>query len=405
MPDTVWTAPNIATMSSEAATPYGAISDGAIVVRDGRIAWIGPESELLPEWAAVPKTPAKGRWLTPGLIDCHTHIVYGGNRAREFEMRLEGATYEEIARAGGGIVSTVAATRSTSAEVLVEDAQARVAGLLSEGVTGIEIKSGYGLDTATEIKMLEVASAIGERCPVDISRSFLGAHALPAEYAGNADGYIAAVCEEILPAAHALGLVDAVDGFCESIAFDNAQMRRVFEAAAALNLPVKLHAEQLSDLSGAALVAEFGGLSADHLEYLSEAGVRALAASGTVAVLLPGAFYCLRETKLPPINALREHGVPIAIATDSNPGSSPVGSLLLMLSMACTLFQLTPEEALRGVTSHAAQALGWQDRAGTLEAGKDATFVAWDIETPAELAYRVGHNPCVQVVRRGRLST
>ena len=402
--DSLWTNARIATMVQAGEDPYGAVADGAIAVAGGVIAWIGPTAALDRSQAeGVPVHDAGRSWITPGLIDCHTHIVYGGNRAAEFEQRLNGATYEEIARAGGGIVSTVRATRQASVDALVESALPRVRSLLREGVTTIEIKSGYGLDTATERRMLQAARRLPDHLPVDVATTFLGAHALPPEYAGDADGYIDLVCGEMVPAVAEAGEADAVDAFCESIGFTRAQTERIFQAAHDHDLPVKLHAEQLSDLGGAALVAEYGGLSADHLEYVGEDGVRALARAGTVAVLLPGAFYFLRETQLPPIDLFRRHGVPIAVATDCNPGSSPVTSLLLTMNMACTLFRMTPAEALAGVTRDAARALGLQDRIGTLKAGKAADFALWDIGSPGELAYPAGFNPCRAVVKKGAL--
>jgi imidazolonepropionase len=389
-------------MGAHPAVPYGAIDDGAIAVRGGRIVWVG-ERRALP-----PGTPddsrlqsAGGRWITPGLIDCHTHLVYAGDRAKEFEMRLNGASYEEIARQGGGIVSTVKATRGASEDALVECSRPRLRALVAEGVATVEIKSGYGLDLDTELRMLRAARRLGALEPVDVMTTFLGAHALPPEYAGRADDYIDFVCGEVLPEVTAARLADAVDAFCEGIGFTVEQTQRVFEAARKHALPVKLHAEQLSDLGGAALAARFGALSADHLEYVSELSVKEMARHGSVAVLLPGAFYFLGETRVPPVDLFRRHGVPMAVATDSNPGSSPVCSLLLMLNMACTLFRMTPEEALAGVTRHAATALGIADSAGTLEVGKRADFVIWDIDHPAELAYRVGFNPCRGIVRRG----
>jgi len=323
--------------------PYGLVEDAAIAIRSGKIAWVGPRAQLPAEHADLPRTEFAGRLVTPGLIDCHTHIVFGGNRAREFEMRLNGASYEEVARAGGGILSTVRATRAASEQALLDDALPRVDALIAEGVTTLEIKSGYGLDRDTELTMLRVARKIERQRPLCVRTSFLGAHAVPPEYAGRADAYIDDICLPTLQAAHAEGLVDAVDGFCESIAFGPTQIARVFDAARALGLPVKLHAEQLSNLGGAALAASHGALSADHLEYLDAAGVRAMAEADTVAVLLPGAFYSLRETQAPPIDLLRAHGVPMALATDCNPGSSPVTSLLLMLNMGCTLFRMTPQ--------------------------------------------------------------
>jgi imidazolonepropionase len=400
--DSVWVDARIATMGAQTTVPYGAIDDGAIAIREGHIAWVG-ERRALPAGAPDDSRvqSAGGRWITPGLVDCHTHLVYAGDRAREFEMRLNGVSYEEIARQGGGIVSTVKATRQASEDALIECSRPRLHALIAEGVTTVEIKSGYGLDLDTELRMLRAARRLGEVEPVDVVTSFLGAHALPPEYAGRADDYIDFVCGEVLPEVAAARLADAVDAFCEGIGFTPEQTQRVFEAARKHALPVKLHAEQLSDLGGAALAARFEALSADHLEYVSEASVKEMARHRSVAVLLPGAFYFLGETRLPPIELLRRHGVPMAIATDSNPGSSPVCSLLLMLNMACTLFRMTPEEALAGVTRNAATALAIGDSAGTLEAGKRADFVIWDIDHPAELAYRVGFNPCHGIVRRG----
>ncbi len=400
--DSLWTNARIATMAAVSDDPYGAIEDGVIAVAGGEIAWIGAAADLdRAQVQGVPAHDAGGAWIVPGLIDCHTHAVYGGNRAAEFEQRLNGATYAEVAQSGGGIVSTVRATRQASVDELVESALPRLRAILGEGVTTIEIKSGYGLDTATERRMLQAARRIPDHLPVDVETTFLGAHALPPEFAGDADGYIDLVCREMIPAVAEAGEADAVDAFCESIGFTRAQTERVFRAAHDCDLPVKLHAEQLSDLGGAALVAEYGGLSADHLEYASEDGVRALAEAGTVAVLLPGAFYYLRETQLPPVDLFRAHGVGMALSTDCNPGSSPVTSLLLMLNMACTLFRLTPAEALAGATREAARALGRQDRIGTLEPGKAADFALWDIGSPGELAYPAGFNPCRAVVKNG----
>ncbi len=406
--DTLWINARLATMAPggpHGAAPYGAIEDGALGIRGGRIVHVGPLADLPapPERLARDVINADGGWITPGLIDPHTHIVYGGDRAAEFELRLEGASYEEIARAGGGIVSTVAATRAADESVLTEAAHRRLERLAAEGVTTVEIKSGYGLETATEAKMLRVARRLERLMPLTIRTSFLGAHAVPAEYEGRADAFIDLVVEEMLPAVAAEGLADAVDAFCETIAFSPAQVARVFDRAQRLDLPVKLHAEQLSDQGGAELVARYGGLSADHLEYVGAAGVKALAEAGSVAVLLPGAFYFLRETRLPPVDLLRAHGVPIALATDSNPGSSPVLSLLLMLNMACTLFRMTPEEALAGVTRNAARALGLGDSHGTLAPGKTADFALWDVGRPAELAYGIGANPCRAVVKGGEV--
>ena len=378
---------------------YGELLDAAIAVKDGRIAWIGPGDELPASGAAL--HDGQGCWLTPGLIDCHTHIVYAGNRSDEFEARLNGASYEDISRAGGGILSTVRATRAASDAELLRQSLPRVMALLAEGVTTLEIKSGYGLDQPSEAKMLRVARAIGAQLPVTVRTSFLGAHALPPEYAGRFDDYIDFLCAQVLPALASEGLVDAVDAFCERIGFTPAQTRRVFEAAQALGLPVKLHAEQLSDQGGAALVAQFGGLSADHLEFLDEDGIAAMARHGTVAVLLPGAYYFLRETQAPPIAALRAAGVAMAVSTDCNPGTSPLTSLLLALNMACTLWRLTPQEALAGATIHAARALGLQRETGSLAVGKRADFALWRIARPADLAYAMGLNPCVGVVHGG----
>ncbi len=369
---------------------YGLVEAGVIALEEGRIAHVG--TEVPAAFADVAAEDLQGRLVTPALIDCHTHLVFGGHRALEFEMRLNGASYEEVARAGGGIVSTVGATRLASEEALVEAALPRLDTLIAEGVGTVEIKSGYGLDLETELRMLRAARALGRRRDVRVVTSFLGAHAVPANYAGRADAYIDEVCIPALHAAHAEGLVDAVDGFCEGIAFDTAQMARVFEAARALGLPVKLHAEQLSNIGGTLLAARYGALSADHVEYANDADAAALAASGTVAVLLPGAFYTLRETQAPPVAAFRRHGVPMALATDCNPGSSPMTSLLLTLNMGCTLFRLTPEEALAGVTVHAARALGLSD-CGQVAAGMRADLAVWDAESPGELSYRIGFNP------------
>jgi imidazolonepropionase len=389
--ETLLTNATLATLSPGAAE-YGLVENGAVALRDGRIAWVGEAADVPPEHAALPRRDVGGRLVTPALIDCHTHLVHAGDRAREFERRLQGASYEEIARAGGGIVSTVRATRGASDDDLLASALPRVDALIAEGVSVIEIKSGYGLDRDTELRMLRVARRIAAERPVRVRTTFLGAHAVPPEYAGRPDAYLDAVCLPALAAAHAEGLVDAVDGFCEGIAFDREQVARVFDRARDLGLPVKLHAEQLSNLGGAALAAFYGGLSADHLEYLDAAGIAAMAGAGTVAVLLPGAFFTLRETRLPPIAALREAGVPIAIATDCNPGSSPISSLLAVMNMACVLFRLTPAEALAGVTREAARALGLDDT-GVIEAGRRADLAIWDVAHPAELAYRIGFNP------------
>lgn len=398
----LWSNCRVATMAANAPEAYGLIDDAALVVDGSHLAWVGTRSALPAELVArcSVRHDAQGCLVTPGLIDCHTHLVYGGDRANEFEMRLNGAGYEDIARSGGGIASTVQATRSASAEGLYGASARRLQRLLAEGVTTIEIKSGYGLALEHERKCLSVARALGQNHAVDVRTTFLGAHAVPPEFTGHSDAYLQSVLE-MLPELHVLGLVDAVDAFCERIAFSTAQVERVFAAAAALGLPVKLHAEQLSDSGGAALAAGYRALSCDHLEWLSEGGARAMARAGTVAVLLPGAFYFLRETKLPPIGLLRQQGVPMAISTDSNPGSSPCSSLLLMLNMACTLFRLTPEEALAGVTRHAARALGLADR-GVLAAGQRADFVLWDVQRPAQLAYALGDNPHRATVFKGQ---
>ncbi|WP_340110581.1 imidazolonepropionase [Pikeienuella sp. HZG-20] len=380
----------IATMTGPGR--YGLIENGAIALDSGRIAWVGAAAEAPGPRAKADRRDLEGRLVTPALIDCHTHVVHGGDRAREFEMRLEGASYEEIARAGGGIVSTVAATRGSSEEALLSAALRHVDALIAEGVATIEIKSGYGLDRDTEIKMLRAARMVAARRPIRVKTSFLGAHAIPPEYAGRADAYIDDVVVPTLDAAHAEGLVDAVDGFCEGIAFDAAQIARVFDRARALGLPVKLHAEQLSHMGGVRLAARYGALSADHLEYATEADAAEMAAAGVVAVVLPGAFYTLRETQAPPVSAFRKHGVPMALATDCNPGSSPMSSLLLAMNMGCSLFRMTPEEALAGVTRNAAQALGLAD-AGVIEPGRRADLAIWDVRAPAELAYRFGFNP------------
>lgn len=381
---------------------YGAIDDGALGWRDGALVYVGSRNGLpdAPERLADEVTESKG-WITPGLVDCHTHVVFAGDRAAEFEQRLLGASYESIAKAGGGILSTVQATRTASEEQLLAVSLQRARALRDDGVTTLEIKSGYGLDYDNERKMLRVARRIGDELGITVRTTFLGAHALPPEYAGRADDYIDAVCEW-LPRLHCAGLVDAVDVFCEGIGFSPAQARRVFEVAHSLGLPLKLHADQLSDLGGAALAAEFGGLSADHVEHASPAGVRAMADKGTVAVLLPGAFHVLRETRLPPLEEFRAQGVPMAIATDCNPGTSPLQSLRLAMSLACTHFRLTPEEALRGATVHAARALGLEDR-GVLRGGARADFVHWNISHPAELSYWLGGDPGARVYAGGVL--
>ncbi|MSU91020.1 imidazolonepropionase [Rhodobacteraceae bacterium 2CG4] len=389
----------VATVTPEGG--YGLLDNAAIVLDGERIAWAGPLDQLPAEHADAPRTDLGGRLTTPAPIDCHTHIVHGGNRAREFEMRLQGASYEEVARAGGGIVSTVSATREASVEALAEGALPRVDALLAEGVSHIEIKSGYGLGRDTELAMLRAARQVADRRPVRVSTTFLGAHAVPADHKGRADAYIDEVCIPALRAAHAEGLVDAVDGFCEGIAFTPEQIERVFKVAAELGLPVKLHAEQLSWLGGTRLAARYGALSVDHIEYANEADARAMAAAGSVAVLLPGAFYTLHETQKPPVAALRAHGVPIALATDCNPGSSPLTSLLLTMNMGCTLFGLTPEEALAGVTRNAARALGLDD-AGFIAPGARADLAVWDVAYPSELAYRIGFNPLNRRIFGGR---
>lgn len=397
----VLTALRLATMVA-GTTPYGLVQDGAIAIgTDGRIAWCGSAADLPADYASWPSRSLGGRLVTPGLVDCHTHIVHGGNRAREFELRLEGASYEEIARAGGGIVSTVAATRAASEDDLVASALPRLDALIGEGVTTIEIKSGYGLTIADEMRMLAAARRLGRERSVRVVTSWLAAHAVPADYKGRSQAYLDEVALPGLDAAHAAGLVDAVDGFCEGIAFSPAEMAQVFDRAKALGLPVKLHAEQLSDLGGAKLAARYGALSADHLEYLGQDGVDAMAASGTVAVLLPGAFYTLRETQAPPVAALRKAGVPIALATDCNPGSSPLTSLLLAMNMGATLFRLTPEECLAGATREAARALGLAGEVGTIEPGKRADLAVWDVAEPAELTYRIGFNPLHQRIFGG----
>ncbi|WP_250623810.1 imidazolonepropionase [Pinirhizobacter soli] len=371
--------------------PYGLIEHGALAWAGGRIAFCGPVGDLpgRPMELAEHVLDLDGGLVTPGLIDCHTHLVFAGNRANEFDMRLKGASYEAIARAGGGIVSTVRAVREATEARLFAQSAPRARALIADGVTTVEIKSGYGLELQAERRMLRVARELGVQLGVCVRTTFIGLHALPAEHKDDRPGYVDKVCDEMLPLLAAEGLVDAVDAFCEGIGFDREETRRVFERAHALGLPVKLHAEQLSDMDGAALVAEYGGLSADHLEHLSESGVRAMAEAGTVAVLLPGAFYALRETKLPPLDALREHRVPIAIATDLNPGTSPLLSLRMAAGMACTLFRMTPEEALAGITVHAARALGLSDR-GTLEPGKRADIAVWNVQDPAELCYWIG---------------
>lgn len=394
---TLWQHCHIATM---ARGEYSIIEDGAMVTAGSLIEWIGPRAELPPgDYAQT--HDLQGAWVTPGLIDCHTHTVFGGNRSGEFEQRLQGVSYAEIAAAGGGIASTVRATRTATEEELFDSSRKRLRSLLRDGVTTVEIKSGYGLDLANERKMLRVARRLGQELPVSVRATCLAAHALPPEYKDRADDYIEHICNEMLPTLAAEGLVDAVDAFCEYLAFSTEQVERVFKVAQRLGLPVKLHAEQLSSLHGSSLAARYQALSADHLEFMTEEDAIAMAAAGTVAVLLPGAFYFLRETQLPPVDALRKHGVKIAIASDLNPGTSPALSVRLMLNMACTLFRMTPEEALAGVTRHAATALGMGDTHGSLEVGKVVDFVAWQIDRPADLAYWLGGELDKRVVRHG----
>ena len=400
---TLWRNAHLATLAGD--TPWGWVEDGALLTEGDTIRWAGAQSALPRELQArvVHEHDLGGALVTPGLVDCHTHLVYGGQRAAEFELRLQGASYEAIARAGGGIRSTVAATRGASDEMLFAAAKKRAQVLMAEGVTTLEIKSGYGLSLHDEGRCLALARRLGDELPLTVRTTYLGAHALPPEFEGRGDDYIGAVCGW-MPQLQARGLVDAVDAFCENIGFSPAQTRRIFEAARSLGLPVKLHAEQLSNQGGAGLAAEFGALSCDHLEHLSAQGINAMRVAGSVAVLLPGAYYFLRETKLPPIAQLREQGVPIALASDHNPGSSPGLSLLLVVNMACTLFRVTPEEAVRGVTVHGARALGLHDR-GRLAEGQRADFVVWDLEHPNELAYWFGYNPCRRVVVGGKERT
>ena len=394
--DRLWTNARIATM---AAPGMGVVEHGAVAAKDGRIAWVGPAGEAP---AAAETIDCAGRWITPGLIDCHTHLVHGGDRAHEFELRLQGASYAEIARAGGGIVSTMRATRAASEAELVASALPRLDALIAEGATTVEVKSGYGLSLEDELKMLRAAGALGRERKVRIATTFLGAHALPPEYADNRAGYVDLVCETMIPAVAKAGLADAVDAFCEDIGFTPEETGRVLEAARAHGLRVKLHAEQLSNQHGAALAASHGALSADHLEYLDDAGIAAMAAAGTVATLLPGAFYFVRETRLPPVQALRDAGVPIALATDCNPGTSPLTSPLLVMNMAATLFRLTVEECLAGVTREAARALGLHHEIGTIEPGKSCDLAIWDVERPAELVYRMGLNPLHARIWKGQ---
>ena len=381
---------------------FGIIDDGVIVLDGAHIAWVGGAIELPDTYRDQETRDLGGRLVTPALIDCHTHVVFGGNRAVEFELRLNGASYQEVAQAGGGIVSTVTATRAASEDELLTDALIRIDAMIAEGVTFIEVKSGYGLDRETELKMLRVARRIAKVRPIEVKTSFLGAHAVPAEYAGRADAYIEDVCIPTLRVAHTEGLIDAVDGFCEGIAFDTKQIARIFTVAKKLGLPVKLHAEQLSNIGGTQLAAQYGALSADHVEYATDADAKALAAASTVAVVLPGAYYTLRETQAPPIQAFRNHGVPMALATDCNPGSSPLTSALLTMNMACTLFRMTPLEALLGMTAHAAKALGEVNR-GRITATAPADLCVWDVEHPAELSYRIGFNPLHSRIFKGTL--
>lgn len=402
--DRIWHNARLATMRS-GLPGLGAIEDGVIAVRQGRIVHAGARSDFPADADAAERIDCAGRWVTPGLIDCHTHLVFGGDRAHEFELRLKGASYEEIARAGGGILSTVAATRNASEAGLVAGAAARLDALTAEGATTVEIKSGYGLETETEMRQLSAARALGRMRAASIRTTFLGAHALPPEAEGDRDRYIDRVCREMLPAVARAGLADAVDAFMEEIAFSRDQTARVFRAAKASGLPVKLHADQLSNLGGASLAAEYCALSADHLEHTDGAGVAAMAKAGTVAVLLPGAFYFLRETKMPPVDLLRALGVPMALATDCNPGTSPLTSLLLVMNMGATLFRMTVDECLAGVTREGARALGILTETGTIEAGKRCDLAIWNVERPAELVYRIGFNPLHSRVWRGMAST
>jgi imidazolonepropionase len=395
---------HLATMVDVNSIGYSEIRDGAMLVRDGRIAWLGHGVDVPGGMGDHEEVDGNGGWLTPGLIDCHTHLVFGGDRAHEFELRLQGASYEEIARAGGGIRATVAATRADSESTLLNASLKRLGNMLRSGVTTVEVKSGYGLDFENERKMLRVARQLAEARSVTIKTTYLAAHALPAEFENRADEYVNACIHWMILLA-AEGLIDAVDAFCESIAFSRSQVEQLFNAAKQLGLPVKLHAEQLSDSGGAQLVAQYNGLSADHLEWLSDAGIKAMSANGTVAVLLPVAFYCLRETKLPPIAALRAAGVPMAVATDCNPGTAPTSNPLLALNMACTLFRLTPDQALAGMTRHASRALGMQKEVGTLEVGKCADLALWNIEHPATLCYWLGESPLTRRWHNGNEAT
>ncbi len=393
---------NLATMN-DGGNSYGEINQGALAIAEGKIVWLGKEADL-PSYdtSKVKVIDGKGQWLSPGLIDCHTHLVYGGNRANEFEMRLQGKSYQEIANAGGGIVSTVTATRKATEAELLASALPRLTALHQQGVTTVEIKSGYGLDTVNEIKMLKVAGLLAEELPVTIKRTFLGAHALPTEYKDNADGYLDIVCNEMLPQVVNEKLADAVDVFCEGIGFSLKQTKRVFDAAQSHNLPIKVHAEQLSNLGASELAANYDALSSDHIEFLDEAGIKAMQKSGMTAVLLPGAFYFLRETQLPPIELLRQYQVPMAIATDANPGTSPIHNIHLMLNMACTLFKLTPSEALAGITCYGAKALGLTASKGQLAVGFDADIALWNINQPAELCYQFGVNPLTALYQNGK---
>ena len=403
---TIWENARIATMQA-GAQPYGLIEQGSMIVVGEQIQDIGTTENIHPitDDLDCKRIDCGNRLITPGLIDCHTHLIYGGNRAKEFEQRLTGTSYADIAAAGGGIQSTVQATRRETEDALFNAARQRLRRMISQGITTVEVKSGYGLDTSTESKMLRIAKRLGQELPISVHKTFLGAHALPHEYSGNPDNYIEHVCQHMLPEIASDSLIDSVDAFCETIAFSPEQTRKVFETASDLNLPVRLHADQLSDSGGAHLAAEFSALSADHLEYTTETGAQALATADTVAVLLPGAFYYLGETQQPPVSAFRDHNVEIAVATDMNPGSSPMESILLVLNMACILFGLTPEEALRGVTVAAARALGVLQDRGTLEARKRADFAIWDATEPAELCYPIGAPQPVCVVRSGQIST
>ncbi|MCL1142726.1 imidazolonepropionase [Shewanella gaetbuli] len=402
--DHIWIDVNIATMDKQSASPYGVINDAAIAVKDDKIAWIGARADL-PEFdvLATPVYRGKGKWITPGLIDAHTHLVFAGSRANEFEQRLQGASYQDIANAGGGIISTVKACREADEQTLFDLGRKRLNALAKEGVTTVEIKSGYGLDTDTELKLLRVAKTLGQHHHVDVKTTFLGAHAIPPEYQGQTDDYVELVINDMLPKVIENNLADAVDVFCEGIAFNLQQTKQVLTAAKNAGLAIKLHAEQLSNIGGSELAAKMGALSVDHIEYLDENGVKALSQNGTCAVLLPGAFYFLRETQHPPIELLRQYKVPMVVASDFNPGSSPICSTLLMLNMACTLFKLTPEEALKGVTINAAKALGLAEQVGQLTVGMQADFCLWDISSPAELAYIYGVNPCEQVIKAGKI--